>query len=75
MESLVQGIRESLRYVEGAPSVQMQRVPADLAAWREEEERRFRDEREELERDEGRRRRREEGRGVRGELWRDSIGV
>jgi histone deacetylase HOS2 len=67
LESLVQGIREQLRYVEGSPSVQMQHIPPDLGPVRELVERELRAEREE-ERGEGRREQ-ERGRGIRGELY------
>ena len=59
------GIMEQLRYVEGSPSVQMQYLPPDLGAVREEVEREIREEREE--RDMGRRSK-ERGRGTRGEM-------
>ncbi|KAL9122656.1 MAG: hypothetical protein Q9187_000778 [Circinaria calcarea] len=65
LESVVMGIREQLRYVEGSPSVQMQVIPPDLGPVREEVDREIKEEREEKE---GRRRERERGRGNRGEL-------
>ena len=68
VESLVRGTRETLRYVQGAPSVQMTQIPDDLGGWRDELERKRLEDDEE----EGRgRRRKEEGRGTRGELLRD----
>ncbi|MCJ1337290.1 histone deacetylase [Bachmanniomyces sp. S44760] len=63
LDSLVQGIREQLRYVEGSPSVQMTRIPPGMDSVREEVEREIR---EEAEGREGTRRERERGR--RGEL-------
>ena len=59
------GIMEQLRYVEGSPSVQMQYLPPDLGAVREEVEREIREEREEREIG---RRNKERGRGTRGEM-------
>ncbi|MCJ1281034.1 histone deacetylase [Xylographa opegraphella] len=66
LQSLVMGIRESLRYVEGSPSVQMQHIPPDLGPVREEVDEEIRREREE---EGAARRQRERGRGVRGELY------
>ncbi|KAI9800492.1 MAG: hypothetical protein M1825_004040 [Sarcosagium campestre] len=65
LESLVEGIRESLRYLQGAPSVQMQEIPPDLLAVREDVEQRLAEEREEREE---MRRTRERGAGMRGQL-------
>lgn len=65
VEGLVAGIMEQLRYVEGSPSVQMQYLPPDLGAVREEVEREIREEREEREIG---RRNKERGRGTRGEM-------
>ena len=63
IDSLIQGIRESLRYVEGSPSVAMRHIPPDLGGVKEDVENELREEREALER-----RDRERGRGTRGEL-------
>ena len=35
LQSLVIGARENLRYLQGAPSVQLRHIPGDLAAWRD----------------------------------------
>ncbi len=50
LESVVMGIMEQLRYLEGAPSVQMQHIPPDLGGLRDELEREFFEEMEERER-------------------------
>ncbi len=66
LEGLVQGVTEQLRYLKGAPSVQMQHIPPDLQGIREEVEEEIRedgDERDEMFRREG-----ERGEGMRGEL-------
>ena len=39
LQKITSGIRNKLRYLQGAPSVQMQEIPPDLAGWLEEEER------------------------------------
>ncbi|KAI9796200.1 MAG: histone deacetylase [Piccolia ochrophora] len=65
LESLVQGVSESLRYLQGAPSVQMQVIPPDLAGVREEVDEQLREEREEREEA---RRARERAMGSRGQL-------
>ncbi len=36
LEGIVAAIREQLRYMQGAPSVQMSHIPPDLQGWREE---------------------------------------
>ena len=59
------GIKEQLRYVEGSPSVQMQVIPPDLGAVREEVDRQIKEEKENAE---DYRRGKERGKGVRGEL-------
>ena len=41
LQSLVMGIREQLRYLEGSPSVQMTEMPPDLGGWMEDAEREF----------------------------------
>ncbi|KAL9115872.1 MAG: hypothetical protein Q9227_000240 [Pyrenula ochraceoflavens] len=75
LENIVAHCREQLRYIQGAPSVQMQHIPPDLGAWREEIEKEL--EEEEREREEkkedglngdigGRNRRREAEKGVGG---------
>ncbi|KAI9843670.1 MAG: histone deacetylase [Thelocarpon superellum] len=61
--SLVVGIREQLRYQQGAPSVQMQVIPPDLGGIREEVENEIREEREN---GEAWRKERERGVGQRG---------
>ena len=66
LESLVMGVREQLRYVEGAPSVQMAHIPPDLGPVREEVDRTIKEEKED---GEEYRRDRERGRGTRGELY------
>ena len=64
VEGLVEGITESLRYLKGAPSIQMTTIPPDLGPIRDSLEDELRDEREA----ESERRRKEEGLGVVGEL-------
>ncbi|KAF8510330.1 hypothetical protein JB92DRAFT_3119114 [Gautieria morchelliformis] len=39
LQKITTGIRNKLRYLQGAPSVQMQEIPPDLAGWLEEEDR------------------------------------
>ncbi|KAF8528159.1 hypothetical protein BU17DRAFT_38586 [Hysterangium stoloniferum] len=39
LQKITASIKNKLRYLEGAPSVQMQEIPPDLAGWLEEEER------------------------------------
>lgn len=39
LESVVMGIQEQLRYLQGAPSVQMQHIPPDLGSFRDDLER------------------------------------
>ncbi|KAI9821104.1 MAG: histone deacetylase [Pycnora praestabilis] len=67
LRSLVEGIKEQLRYLKGAPSVQMQHIPPDLMGMREEVEERIKEEREEG--DGYFRREGERGEGGRGELF------
>ncbi|KAI4128594.1 MAG: hypothetical protein LQ347_004115 [Umbilicaria vellea] len=67
LDKLVQAISEQLRYLKGAPSVQMQTIPPDVGGIRQEVEDELREEREE--RDGDFRRRRENGLGIAGELW------
>jgi histone deacetylase HOS2 len=38
LQKITTGIRNKLRYLQGAPSVQMQEIPPDLAGWLEEED-------------------------------------
>lgn len=59
LESVVMGIMEQLRYLQGAPSVQMQHIPPDLGGLRDELEREVFEEMEERERS----RRKKERRG------------
>jgi histone deacetylase HOS2 len=82
LDKIIVKINEELRFMQGAPSVQMQYIPPDLQGWREEMDERLKEE--EMEMDEckeerdgaggllaraGRRRREEErGREIRGEL-------
>jgi histone deacetylase HOS2 len=68
LASLVEGVSESLRYVKGAPSVQMKYIPPGLDKVREEVDQQIREERMEQEHE---RRRREAGLGIPGELYRD----
>lgn len=64
LRDIVASVHEQLRYVEGSPSVQLQQVPPDLGAVREEMEREIEEERDA--KDHGRRRK-ERGAGGRGE--------
>ncbi|KAL8945936.1 MAG: hypothetical protein Q9222_007597 [Ikaeria aurantiellina] len=64
LRDIVTNIQEQLRYVQGSPSVQLQHIPPDLGAVRDEIEREIEEERDA--RDQGRRRR-ERGAGIRGE--------
>lgn len=69
--SLIVKIREQLRYLQGAPSVQMQTIPPDLQGLRKEVDERIKAEREERDRGGYRdrvRRTRERGVGGRGQL-------
>ncbi|MCJ1453812.1 histone deacetylase [Mycoblastus sanguinarius] len=59
LESVIMGIMEQLRYLQGSPSVQMQHIPPDLAGFRDELEREVMEERD----DKDRVRRRKERRG------------
>ncbi|KAI9839772.1 MAG: histone deacetylase [Sclerophora amabilis] len=65
LSSIIVEIREQLRYLKGAPSIQMQNIPPDLAGLREEVEREIEEEREERE---AVRRMRERAVGDRGEM-------
>ncbi|KAL8964375.1 MAG: hypothetical protein Q9183_004493, partial [Haloplaca sp. 2 TL-2023] len=67
LRNIVMNITEQLRYVRGSPSVQIQQIPPDLGAWRDEIEREMEEEREQN--DQGRRRK-ERGAGARGEYAR-----
>jgi len=71
IRELRENIREQLRYVEHAPSVQMERLPPDMASLREDMERSWREQREERGDFDGEleRKRRENGFGMRGELY------
>ena len=64
---LKQNILEQLRYVQSAPSVQMQWMPKDFAKVREDVDKALQDEKDERERDEAGRRRKERNTGARGE--------
>lgn len=81
LENIVMFIREQLRYMQGAPSVQMRHIPPDLQGWREEIDRELEEEAKEVaemkeEREgaggltasAGRRRESERGLGVRSEM-------
>lgn len=59
LQSVVMGIMEQLRYLEGAPSVQMQHIPPDLGGLRDDLEKEFFEDMEERERS----RRKKERRG------------
>lgn len=67
LDAIVAAISEQLRYVKGAPSVQMQMIPPDIGRIRQAVEERLQEEREQ--KDAGLRRGRESGIGVSGELW------
>jgi histone deacetylase HOS2 len=69
LESLVEHIHEELRYIQGSPSVQLQRIPIDYLRVREEEDARMRDEDNDYERERAEisRRRKERNVGGRGE--------
>lgn len=58
IHSLVMGIHEQLRYVEGNPSVQMQHIPPDLAGFRQDLEREILEEKAEIDQERRRRERR-----------------
>lgn len=49
LDSLVEGVMEQLRYIKGAPSVQMSAIPPDIMGLREEVEREIEEEREMVE--------------------------
>ena len=51
LQSLVMGIREQLRYIEGSPSVQLSDMPPDIAGWTEDAEKEFQEEMAERERE------------------------
>lgn len=67
LQSQVENIREQLRYIQGAPSVQMKRIPNGYLKIREEIDAKFRDEEEDRERNENARRRKEKNIGGRNE--------
>jgi histone deacetylase HOS2 len=67
LNSLVENVHEQLKYIKGAPSVQMQRIPMDYLRIREEFDARIKDEDDEMERNEAARRKREKNIGGRGE--------
>ena len=68
LAGLVEGITESLRYLKGAPSVQMRYIPPGLDRIRDDVEREIKEEKADLDQN---RRAREAGLGVHGELYRD----
>jgi histone deacetylase HOS2 len=51
LQSLVENVHDQLRFIKGAPSVQMQRMPLDALKIREEEDARIKDEEEDKEND------------------------
>jgi histone deacetylase HOS2 len=53
--TLIQNVKQQLRYLQGAPSIQMQYIPNDYVRIRREEDARIKDEEEALELDEARR--------------------
>ncbi|KAF2669255.1 putative histone deacetylase [Microthyrium microscopicum] len=75
LQSLVENIYEQLRYIQGAPSVQMQYIPNDYLKIREEEDARIKEEDVDMDRDmaEIDRRQLEENIGVEHELPMDDI--
>jgi histone deacetylase HOS2 len=82
LDKIITKVNEELRFMQGAPSVQMQYIPPDLQGWRDEMDERLKEEEMEMEESKeerdggggmvargGRRRREEErGREIRGEL-------
>jgi histone deacetylase HOS2 len=68
LKTLVFNIKQQLRYLQGAPSVQMTYIPDDYMRIRREEDARLREEREEAEMDEVRRRLEEKSLGAKNEL-------
>lgn len=67
LRSLVQNIREQLRYLQGAPSIQMIRLPNEYLKVRDEEDARLKEEEEDIMMGDENRRRREKNVGGRGE--------
>lgn len=67
LRSLVQNIREQLRYLQGAPSIQMCRLPNEYLKVREEVDAQLKEEEEDTMMGEENRRRREKNVGGRGE--------
>jgi histone deacetylase HOS2 len=65
LQASIQNVHEQLRWLKGAPSVQMQYIPNDYIRIREDEDSRIRDEAEEAARDELVRRRKEKNIGGR----------
>ena len=49
LEKILESVREQLRYLKGAPSVQMSQIPPDIGAWREHWDEQLRAERRERE--------------------------
>jgi len=68
LDTLVESIEEQLRYMQGAPSVQMSYIPNDYVKIREEEDARIKEEDEEYEKNEAFRRSQERNFGGAGEL-------
>jgi histone deacetylase HOS2 len=82
LDKIITKVNEELRFMQGAPSVQMQYIPPDIQGWRDEMDERLKEEEMEMEESKeerdggggviarsGRRRREEErGREIRGEL-------
>ena len=51
LENIIRFVREQLRYMQGAPSVQMQHIPPDILGWREEIDKQMEEERYEASQD------------------------
>lgn len=49
MDRILRSVSEQLRYIKGAPSVQMQYIPPDILGWREDAEEEWRDKKREKE--------------------------
>jgi histone deacetylase HOS2 len=67
IQASINNIHEQLRYIKGAPSVQMQYIPDDYIKIRDEEDARIKDEADEFEKDDRERRRKEKNIGGRNE--------
>jgi histone deacetylase HOS2 len=68
LRTLVMNVQSQLKYLQGAPSVQMRHIPDDYVRIRREEDQRIREEREEAELDEAVRQMQERNLGVKNEL-------